>query len=107
MCSDDPEAAAIGQSRGAITVGADPGSTYSMGDLELHRSSVSFSLRGPEGELGTLRVGVPGLHNARNAAVAAVAALQAGAQRLRRRRRRSPASPVSPAGSNSAANRAA
>jgi UDP-N-acetylmuramate--alanine ligase len=79
VCSDDPEAAAIGQSRGAISVGADPGSTYAMGDLELQRSSVAFSLRGPGGELGTLRIGVPGLHNARNAAVAAVAALQAGA----------------------------
>jgi UDP-N-acetylmuramate--alanine ligase len=50
-----------------------------MGDVELQRSSVSFSLRGPEGDLGTLHLGVPGLHNARNGAVAAVAALQAGA----------------------------
>ena len=33
---------------------------------------------GREGELGTLRIGVPGLHNARNAAMATVAALQAG-----------------------------
>jgi UDP-N-acetylmuramate--alanine ligase len=36
-------------------------------------------LRGPDGELGTLRVGVPGIHNARNAAVATIAALRAGA----------------------------
>ena len=79
MCADDPEAAAIGAEHGAITVGSEAGSTYAMADLDLQRSSVSFSLRGPEGELGTLRVGVPGLHNARNAAVAAVAALQAGA----------------------------
>jgi UDP-N-acetylmuramate--alanine ligase len=40
---------------------------------------VSFELRGPDGALGALRIGVPGLHNARNAAVAAVAALRAGA----------------------------
>ncbi len=33
----------------------------------------------PSGELGLLRVGVPGIHNARNAAVAVAAALQAGA----------------------------
>ena len=40
---------------------------------------MAFTLRGPDGVLGPLTVGVPGLHNARNAAVAAVAALQAGA----------------------------
>ena len=54
-------------------------STYSMGDIELQRSSASFRLRGPDGDLGILHIGVPGLHNARNAAVAAVAALQVGA----------------------------
>jgi UDP-N-acetylmuramate--alanine ligase len=50
-----------------------------MEELELLRSSVSFRLRGPEGILGTLRIGVPGLHNARNGALATVAALRAGA----------------------------
>ena len=79
VCADDPEAAAIGAEHGAITVGTGAGSTYIMGDVELQRSSVSFTLRGPDGELGTLHLGVPGLHNARNGAVAAVAALQAGA----------------------------
>ena len=34
---------------------------------------------GPEGELGPIAIGVPGLHNARNGATAVVAALQAGA----------------------------
>jgi UDP-N-acetylmuramate--alanine ligase len=83
VCSDDPEAAAIGAAHGAITVGlatgSTTGSTYTMSDLDLQRSSVSFSLHGPEGDLGTLRIGVPGLHNARNGALAAVAALRAGA----------------------------
>ena len=50
-----------------------------MTDLELARSSVSFTMEGPAGTLGTLDIGVPGLHNARNGAVAAVAALVAGA----------------------------
>ena len=36
-------------------------------------------MEGPEGILGPLRVGVPGLHNARNAAMATIAALRAGA----------------------------
>jgi UDP-N-acetylmuramate--alanine ligase len=50
-----------------------------MDHLDLQRSSVSFTLRGPEGELGTIDIGVPGLHNARNGATAVVAALRAGA----------------------------
>ncbi|HEX3332919.1 MAG TPA: UDP-N-acetylmuramate--L-alanine ligase [Acidimicrobiales bacterium] len=79
VCSDDPEAAAIGREHGAIEVGSAAGSTYTMTGLTLERSSVSFSLHGPQGPLGVLRVGVPGLHNARNAAVAAAAALEAGA----------------------------
>ncbi len=79
VCSDDPEAAALGRAHGAITVGSAAGSSYTIGDLELQRSSVSFSLRGPEGALGLLRIGAPGLHNARNAAVATAAALAVGA----------------------------
>ena len=79
VCADDPEAAAIGLAHGAVTVGSGPEVTYRMEDLELERSSVSFALTGPEGTLGRLHVGVPGLHNARNAAVAVVAALRVGA----------------------------
>jgi UDP-N-acetylmuramate--alanine ligase len=79
VCADDPEASAIGRATGAVSVGTDPSSTYAMGDVVLERSSVSFSLRGPDGDVGALRIGVPGLHNARNGALAAVAALHAGA----------------------------
>ena len=79
VCADDVEAAAIGAERGAITIGSSDAATYRMTDLELARSSVSFTMEGPAGTLGTLDIGVPGLHNARNGAVAAVAALQAGA----------------------------
>ena len=78
VCADDPEAAAIGREHGAITVGSGSGATYTMEDLELRRSSVSFTLRGPEGELGAVDIGVPGLHNARNGATAVVAALRVG-----------------------------
>ena len=79
VCADDPEAAAIGRVTGARSVGLDEQADYRIGALEQSRSSVSFTLRGPDGELGPLRVGVPGIHNARNAAVATVAALGAGA----------------------------
>ena len=79
VCADDEHAAAIGRANGAILVGEAAGSDYVMEELSLRRSSVSFRLRGPDGVLGALRMGVPGLHNARNGAVAAVAALRAGA----------------------------
>jgi UDP-N-acetylmuramate--alanine ligase len=79
VCADDSEAAAIAEQRESITVGTSSGATYEMTNLELARSSVSFTVRGPDGPLGTLDIGVPGLHNARNGALAAVAALQAGA----------------------------
>ena len=79
VCADDPEAAAIGRSTAARSVGTADDADYRMSGLEQGRSSVSFTLHGPDGELGPLHVGVPGIHNARNAAVAAVAALLAGA----------------------------
>jgi UDP-N-acetylmuramate--alanine ligase len=79
VCADDPEAAAIGRAVGARSVGEAGDADYRISALDEGRSSVSFVLLGPDGELGPLRVGVPGLHNARNAAVAAVAALGAGA----------------------------
>jgi len=79
VCADDPEAAAIGRSTAARSVGTADDADYRMSGLEQGRSSVSFTLHGPDGELGPLHVGVPGAHNARNAAVATVAALLAGA----------------------------
>jgi len=78
VSSDDSHAADIGRSHGSLSVGTSPDATFVMSSVALSRASVSFTLRGPEGELGTLTVGVPGLHNARNAALAAVAALHVG-----------------------------
>jgi UDP-N-acetylmuramate--alanine ligase len=79
VCADDAVAAEIGRRHGADLVGTGGDATFTMSDLDLQRSSVSFTLAGPDGVLGPLRLGVPGLHNARNAAVAAVAALKVGA----------------------------
>jgi UDP-N-acetylmuramate--alanine ligase len=79
VCADDPEAAALGAATGAASVGVERSATYRMDHLELQRSSASFTLTGPQGELGVVQVGVPGLHNARNAALACVAALRVGA----------------------------
>ncbi len=79
VSADDQGSADIGREFAATSVGTDDGSDFTMTNVEQRRSSISFSLRGPGGELGRITVGVPGLHNARNAALAVVAALAAGA----------------------------
>jgi UDP-N-acetylmuramate--alanine ligase len=79
VSADDREAATIGRAGMSVSVGVAPDATYVMDDVDLRRSSAAFTLRGPDGDLGRLRIGVPGLHNARNAALATVAALRAGA----------------------------
>jgi UDP-N-acetylmuramate--alanine ligase len=78
VSADDAEALAIGQAHAARSVGTSAGATFTMTDIALSRSSASFSLGGPDGPLGTLTLGVPGLHNARNAALAVASALQVG-----------------------------
>jgi UDP-N-acetylmuramate--alanine ligase len=78
VSADDIEAAAIGRTHGSRLVGTGPGATFTMSEVALSRSSVSFTLHGPDGVLGPLTLGVPGLHNARNAALAVVMALQVG-----------------------------
>jgi UDP-N-acetylmuramate--alanine ligase len=78
VSADDVEAAAIGREHDSLTVGTAPGATFAMTDVALNRSSASFTLHAPDGVLGPLVLGVPGLHNARNAALAVVTALQVG-----------------------------
>jgi UDP-N-acetylmuramate--alanine ligase len=79
VSADDVEAASIGRAHGAQSVGTSAGASFTMTDVVERRSSVAFTLRGPDGVLGPLTIGVPGLHNARNAALAVVAALTVGA----------------------------
>jgi UDP-N-acetylmuramate--alanine ligase len=78
VSADDAEAAAIGRDHGSVSVGTADDAMFTMADIVLSRSSVSFGLGGADGPLGRLTLGVPGLHNARNAALAVVMALQVG-----------------------------
>jgi UDP-N-acetylmuramate--alanine ligase len=78
VSADDREAAALGRAHDARTVGTAPEAMFTLTDLSLSRSSVAFTLHGPEGEIGPIVLGVPGLHNARNAALAVVTALALG-----------------------------
>jgi len=78
VSADDDEAAALCRAHGSLRVGTAPDATFTLTDLSLSRSAVAFTLHGPDGEIGPLVLGVPGLHNARNAALAVVTALQLG-----------------------------
>lgn len=79
VSADDPVAASLGEEHGARSVGWSAEATYPMSDVVTGRSSVAFSLAGPDGPLGRIELAVPGVHNARNAAVAIAGALAAGA----------------------------
>lgn len=61
------------------TYGTDEGADYRMVDVDGGRSSVSFALEHAGERLGSVRLPVPGLHNARNACGAVVMGLQLGA----------------------------
>ncbi len=78
VCTDDPGAAQVAADVAHLSYGTGPEARYVVGDLELGRSAVSFSLADHGAELGRIRLAVPGLHNARNAAGAAVAAMALG-----------------------------
>jgi len=78
-CIDDPGAADLAGVVGAITYGTSPDADYRMTDVELSRSSVSFTMVHAGVDLVRIDLPTPGLHNARNAAAAVVAAIKAGA----------------------------
>jgi len=75
VCADDEISAGLG----GITYGTSDGADYRMVDVESGRSTASFALEHQGERLGTIRLPVPGLHNARNACAAVVMGLQLGA----------------------------
>jgi UDP-N-acetylmuramate--alanine ligase len=79
VCADDPVAAELGRAAGASTYGTAPDADYRMVDLEAGRGGVRFTLVHDGTELGTVRLPIPGAHNARNACAAVVMALELGA----------------------------
>ena len=79
VCADDPGAARLGATVGAVTYGTDPDADFRMVDVSLQMPSSEFDLWTGQTRLGLVKLPTPGLHNARNAAAAIVAALTAGA----------------------------
>ena len=79
VCADDPVAARLGRSSGAVTYGSDPGAEWHLADLRTDARGASFRLEHRGSPLGSVTIPVPGLHNARNAAAATVTGLVLGA----------------------------
>ena len=61
-----------------VTYGASEGATYRMENIERGTASIAFDLHRAGVLLGTIRVPMPGLHNALNAAAATAAAMEMG-----------------------------
>lgn len=78
-CADDPGAAALAASVGAITYGESADADYRMTDVVKGRSSIGFTLEHAGEELGRIELPTAGLHNGLNAAAATVTALELGA----------------------------
>ena len=74
VCADDPGAAALGAEAGSLTYGRADGATYRIAGLDLGRAGSTFTLHGPgpgggaSGVGVTVRLALPGAHNATNAA---------------------------------------
>ncbi|MCY3849500.1 MAG: UDP-N-acetylmuramate--L-alanine ligase [Acidimicrobiaceae bacterium] len=79
MCADDPEALALARQLGAVTYGTTSGADYQLVKIARSRASVSFSLKHRGGDVVSVDLPTPGLHNALNAAAAVVVALRIGA----------------------------
>ncbi len=78
VCADDPGAAALSVGSNVVTYGAAEHATYVMDNIERGSASIGFDLVRAGVALGTIRVPMPGLHNARNAAAATAAAMEMG-----------------------------
>ena len=81
VMADDPGAARVGATAGALRVGTAPDADALISAVTLGRASSRFRLALPGGGEVDLLVGSPGLHNVRNAALAAVAAAELGASK--------------------------
>jgi len=77
VCVDDPDAARLAEGTDSLTYGTTPEATYRIVGYQAGRSGCEFEIVGPESM--TVRLPVPGMHNAQNATAAAVAALALGA----------------------------
>ncbi len=81
VCADDPEAARLGRSHGAVSYGTDGSADYRIEDLVLGPGGSRWTLAGAHGRV-PVELGVPGLHNALNACGALAVVAELGADLL-------------------------
>jgi UDP-N-acetylmuramate--alanine ligase len=79
VCADDEAAARLGAEHGALSYGTAEEADYRMIDLDHRATGSSFAIEYRGDRLGTIRLPVPGAHNARNAAAAVAMAMMLGA----------------------------
>jgi UDP-N-acetylmuramate--alanine ligase len=79
VCLDDPLAAQLGETAGAITYGTSDGADYRMVDLQGGRGGSTFSVEHHGVDLGEVHLPIAGAYNARNATAALVMGLELGA----------------------------
>ena len=79
VCADDPMAARLAGSPGAVSYGTADGADFRMTNVQGRRSSVRFTVEHGTDVLGEVVLPVPGVHNARNACAALVTGLGLGA----------------------------
>lgn len=78
VCADDEGANDLAHGSNVVTYGAAETATYRMAEIVRGPESITFDLHRAGVLLGSIRVPMPGLHNARNATAAAAAALEMG-----------------------------
>jgi len=78
VCADDEGARDLAYGSNVVTYGAADDATYQMRDIVRGHDSITFDLYRTGLLLGSLRVPMPGIHNARNATAATAAALEMG-----------------------------
>lgn len=78
ICADDEGARALAGGSNVVTYGGVDDATYQMVDIVRAPDSITFDLLRTGVLLGSIRVPMPGMHNARNAAAATAAAMEMG-----------------------------
>lgn len=79
VCADDPTAAALAASGGAITYGTRDGAAYRAVDVRAAGGAMAFAVEHAGTVLGEIHLPLRGIHNVRNATGATAMALQLGA----------------------------
>jgi UDP-N-acetylmuramate--alanine ligase len=80
VCADDPVAARLGASTGAVTYGTSADADYRIEELTVERARTRFVITQGGTNVASVELPIPGAHNARDATAALVVAVELGAE---------------------------